>query len=58
MLLFPSTSVRPTTERGTFVPLHYDSGDAFQFDWREDFAVLGGEHPNLPAIAVSAAASR
>jgi hypothetical protein len=27
-----------TTGRGTFVPLHFDPGDAFQFDWGEDFA--------------------
>jgi hypothetical protein len=30
-----------TTGRGTFVPLHFDPGDAFQFDWSEGFAVLG-----------------
>jgi hypothetical protein len=34
-----------TTGRGTFVPLHFDPGEAFQFDWSEDFAVLGGERP-------------
>ena len=36
-----------TTGRGTFVPLHFDPGDAFQFDWCEDFAVLGGERTKL-----------
>jgi len=36
-----------TTGRGTFVPLHFDPGDAFQFDWSEDFAVLGGERTKL-----------
>ena len=32
-----------TTGRGTFVPLSFRPGEAFQFDWSEDFAVLGGE---------------
>ena len=30
-----------TTGRGTFVPLVFGSGEAFQFDWSEDFAVQG-----------------
>ena len=29
--------------RGTFVPLRFAPGEAFQFDWSEDFAVIGGE---------------
>jgi transposase len=29
--------------RGTFVPLQFAPGEAFQFDWSEDFAVIGGE---------------
>ena len=36
-----------TTGRGTFVPLVFQSGEAFQFDWSEDFAVLGGERVKL-----------
>jgi transcriptional regulator with XRE-family HTH domain len=32
-----------TTGRGTFVPLAFRPGEAFQFDWSEDFAILGGE---------------
>ena len=36
-----------TTGHETFVPLHFDPGDAFQFDWSEDFAVLGGECTKL-----------
>ena len=31
-----------TTGRGTFVPLAFRPGEAFQFDWSEDHAVLGG----------------
>ena len=30
-----------TTGRGTFVPLAFRPGEAFQFDWSEDFALLG-----------------
>ena len=36
-----------TTGRGTFVPLVFQPGEAFQFDWSEDFAVLGGERTKL-----------
>ena len=36
-----------TSGRGTFVPLVFQSGEAFQFDWSEDLAVLGGERVKL-----------
>lgn len=36
-----------TTGRGTFVPLAFHPGEAFQFDWSEDFAVIGGERMKL-----------
>jgi transposase len=29
------------------VPLHFDPSNASQFDWSEDFAVLGGERAKL-----------
>ena len=29
--------------RGAYVPLVFQPGEAFQFDWSEDWAVLGGE---------------
>ena len=32
-----------TTGRGTYVPLVFQPGDAFQFDWSEDWATVGGE---------------
>jgi len=38
---------RQTTGRDTFVPLSFRPGEAFQFDWSEDFAVLGGERTKL-----------
>jgi transcriptional regulator with XRE-family HTH domain len=36
-----------TTGRGIFVPLFFRPGEAFQFDWSEDYAVLGGERTKL-----------
>jgi len=32
-----------TTGRGAFVPLSFAPGEAFQFDWSEDWAVIRGE---------------
>lgn len=36
-----------TSGRGTFVPLAFEAGEAFQFDWSEDWAILGGERTKL-----------
>ena len=47
-----------TTGRGTRVPLHFDPGDAFQFDWSEDFAVLGGERMKLQMAQIKLSHSR
>ena len=33
--------VQQTAGLGTFVPLSFAPGEAFQFDWSEDFAVIG-----------------
>jgi transposase len=33
--------------RGTFVPFVFAPGEALQFDWNEDWAMLGGEHTKL-----------
>jgi transposase len=33
--------------RGGFVPLAFAPGEAFQFDWSEDWALLGGERVKL-----------
>ena len=35
------------TNRGPYVPLVFAPGEAFQFDWSEDWAVIGGEHQKL-----------
>ena len=36
-----------TIGRGTFVPLIFQPGEAFQFDWSEDWAIIGGERMKL-----------
>ena len=36
-----------TTGRGAFVPLAFLPGEAFQFDWSEDWAVIAGERTKL-----------
>jgi hypothetical protein len=36
-----------TARRGTFVPLVFVPGEAFQFDWSEDWAVIAGERAKL-----------
>ncbi len=40
---------RPAKDTATraFVPLIYPPGDAYQFDWSEDFAILSGEEIKL-----------
>jgi transposase len=47
-----------TTGRGTFVPLVFQAGEAFQFDWSEDFAVLGGERAKLQVAHIKLSHSR
>jgi transposase len=38
-----------TAGRGAFIPLVFQAGEAFQFDWSEDWAVVGGERIKLQA---------
>ena len=40
------------------MPLHFDPGDAFQFDWSEGFAVLGGERTKLQMAHIKLPHSR
>ena len=47
-----------TTGRGTFVPLAFRPGEAFQFDWSEDFALLGGERTKLQVAHIKLSHSR
>lgn len=47
-----------TTGRGTFVPLSFRPGEAFQFDWSEDFATVGGERTKLQVAHIKLSHSR
>ena len=47
-----------TTGRGSFVPLTFRAGEAFQFDWSEDYAVLGGERTKLQVAHIKLSHSR
>lgn len=47
-----------TTGRGTFIPLAFAPGEAFQFDWSEDFAVIGGERTKLQVAQFKLSYSR
>ena len=38
-----------TSGRGTFVPLIFQPGEAFQFDWSEDWALIAGKQTKLQA---------
>jgi len=43
---------------GTFIPLTFAPGDVFQFDWSEDWAVLGGVRTKLQVAQLKLAYSR
>jgi transposase len=47
-----------TTGRGTFVPLVFQPGEAFQFDWSEDWAVTGSERVKLQVAHIKLSHSR
>ena len=38
---------KKTAARHTYVPLSFAPGEAFQFDWSEDFALVGGSRTKL-----------
>jgi transposase len=44
--------------RGTFIPLVFQPGEAFQFDWSEDWAILGGERTKLQVAHMKLSHSR
>lgn len=50
--------VMQTTGRGTFVPLVFQPGEAFQFDWSEDWAIIGGERVKLQVAHIKLSHSR
>ena len=47
-----------TTDHGTFVPLVFQPGEAFQFDWSEDWAYVGGERIKLQVAHMKLSHSR
>jgi transposase len=47
-----------TSGRGTFVPLAFAPGEAFQFDWSEDWAIIGGVRVKLQAAHFKLSYSR
>ena len=47
-----------TCGRGVFVPLAFLAGEAFQFDWSEDWAVIAGERTKLQVAHVKLSYSR
>ena len=47
-----------TSSRGAFVPLAFQPGEAFQFDWSEDWAIIGGERIKLQVAHVKLSYSR
>lgn len=47
-----------TSGRGTFVPLLFAPGEAFQFDWSEDWALLGGKQTRLQVAHTKLSHSR
>ncbi len=47
-----------TAGRGIFVPLSFRPGEAFQFDWSEDYAVVGGERTKLQVAHIKLSHSR
>ena len=46
------------SRRGTFVPLVFHPGEAFQFDWSEDWATVGGKRLKLQAAHTKLSHSR
>jgi transposase len=47
-----------TTGRGTFVPLTFEPVEAFQFDWSEDWAIIGNERTKLQVAHTKLSYSR
>ena len=47
-----------TSGRGTFVPLVFQPGEAFQFDWSEDWAIIAGKQTKLQAAHTKLAHSK
>ena len=46
------------TGKSAFVPLKFQLGEAFQFDWSEEWLVIGGIHRKILAAHTKLCASR
>lgn len=46
------------TGKSVFVPLKFEFGEAFQFDWSEEWLVIGGIHRKIMAAHTKLCASR
>ena len=49
---------KQTSGRGTFVPLVFALGEAFQFDWSEDYALIAGQRTKLQVAHTKLSHSR
>ena len=49
---------KQTSGRGTFVPLVFAPGEAFQFDWSEDYALIAGMRTKLQVAHTKLSHSR
>ena len=47
-----------TASKNTFIPLRFAPGEAFQFDWSEDFAVINGVNTKLQVAQFKLSHSR
>jgi transposase len=50
--------IEQTVGRGAYVPLVFQPGEAFQFDWSEDWATIGGERVKLQVAHTKLSHSR
>ncbi|OGA95127.1 MAG: hypothetical protein A3E79_16920 [Burkholderiales bacterium RIFCSPHIGHO2_12_FULL_61_11] len=44
-----------STAKAEFIPLKFEVGEAFRFDWSEESLVIGGCHRKLTAVAATPA---
>jgi len=47
-----------TSSKSAYVPLKFELGDAFQFDWRDEWLMVGGIHRKIQAAHTKLCASR
>ena len=47
-----------TSSKSAYVPLKFELGDAFQFDWSDEWLMIGGTHRKIQAAHTKLCASR